>query len=146
MKKILVIVLTALIFLSAAFIGVANVYRLDGVVLDAKMFSEAAKAEASAIQVELQAVYTGESSLLAKDDEAKAVIEKYPYFRLTKFEKRYPNLLEIEVTEDMEKWAMYIGIGLVLLFIWGRISAARQRAKRAAAFEALLRAGEEDEK
>lgn len=52
----------------------------------------------------------------------------------------------IEVTEDMEKWAMYIGIGLVLLFIWGRISAARQRAKRAAAFDALLRAGEEDEK
>ncbi len=52
----------------------------------------------------------------------------------------------IEVTEDMEKWAMYIGIGLVLLFIWGRISAARQRAKRSAAFEALLRAGEEDEK
>jgi hypothetical protein len=52
----------------------------------------------------------------------------------------------IEVTEDMEKWAMYIGIGLVLLFIWGRISAARQRAKRAAAFEELLRAGEEDEK
>ena len=52
----------------------------------------------------------------------------------------------IEVTEDMEKWAMYIGIGLVLLLIWGRISAARQRAKQAAAFEALLRAGEEDEK
>lgn len=51
----------------------------------------------------------------------------------------------IEVTEDMEKWAMYVGIGLVLLFIWGRISAARQRAKRAAAFEALLRAGEKDE-
>lgn len=51
----------------------------------------------------------------------------------------------IEVTEEMEKWAMYIGIGLLLLFIWGRISAARQRAKQAAAFEALLRAGEKDE-
>ena len=51
----------------------------------------------------------------------------------------------IEVTEDMEKWAMYIGIALLLLFVWGRISAARQRAKQAAAFEALLRAGEEDE-
>lgn len=51
----------------------------------------------------------------------------------------------IEVTEDMEKWAMYIGIGLLVLFIWGRISAARHRAKQAAAFEALLRAGEKDE-
>lgn len=51
----------------------------------------------------------------------------------------------IEVTEDMEKWAMYIGIGLLVLFIWGRISAARHRAKQAAAFEALLRAGEKDD-
>ena len=51
----------------------------------------------------------------------------------------------IEVTEDMEKWAMYIGIGLLVFFIWGRISAARHRAKQAAAFEALLRAGEKDE-
>ncbi len=109
MKKILVIILTVIAFLSAAFIGVANVYRVDGVVLDAKMFSEAAKAEASAMQVELQAAYTGESSIFAEDTLAKEVIEKYPYFRLTKFEKRYPNLLVVEATEDMEVFAVQSG-------------------------------------
>jgi hypothetical protein len=109
MKKILVIVLTALIFLSAAFIGVANVYRVDGVVLDAKMFSEAAKAEAAAMQIDLQTAYEGESSLFAKETAAKEVIEKYPYFRLTKFEKRYPNLLVVEATEDMEVFAVQSG-------------------------------------
>jgi hypothetical protein len=46
MKKILTIVLSVLIFLAAAFIGVANVYRVDGVVLDAKTVSKEAKIEA----------------------------------------------------------------------------------------------------
>lgn len=105
MKKILVIALTVLVFLSAAFIGVANVYRVEGVVLDAKMFSEPAKGEAQRIQKELTDAYKGESSLFAKKDAALAVIEKYPYFRLTKFEKRYPNVLYIETTEDMEVFA-----------------------------------------
>ena len=109
MKKFFVIILTVLTFLSAAFIGVANVYRTDGVVLEAKMFSEAAKSEAAAIQVELQAAYMGESTIFAEDDLAKQVIEKYPYFRLTKFEKRYPNLLVIEATEDMEVFAVQAG-------------------------------------
>ena len=109
MKKILVIVLTALLFLAAAFIGVANVYRVDGVQLNAKMFSEAAKSEAAAMQTELQAAYLGESTLFAKDAAAKAVIEKYPYFRLTKFEKRYPDILVVEATEDMEVFAVQSG-------------------------------------
>ena len=126
MKKILVIILTAIAFLSAAFIGVANVYRVDGVVLDAKMFSEAAKAEAAAIQVELQDAYTGESSIFAKDDLAKGVIEKYPYFRLTKFEKRYPNLLVIEATEDMEVFAVQAGEEYYILSESGTILDVRE--------------------
>ena len=121
MKKILVIILTVIAFVSAAFIGVANVYRVDGVVLDAKMFSEAAKAEASAMQAELQAAYAGESSLFAKDSLAKEVIEKYPYFRLTKFEKRYPNLLVIEATEDMEVFAVQAGEEYYILSQTGTI-------------------------
>ena len=121
MKKVLVIILTAIAFLSAAFIGVANVYRVDGVVLEAKMFSEVAKAEAAAMQVELQEVYTGESSLFVKDALAKEVIEKYPYFRLTKFEKRYPNLLVVEATEDMEVFAVQSGEEYYILSETGTI-------------------------
>ena len=83
MKKILTIVLSVLIFLAAAFIGVANVYRVDGVVLDAKTVSEEAKIEAKQMQVELEEAYRGESSLFAKNEAALAIIEKYPYFRLT---------------------------------------------------------------
>ena len=121
MKKFFVIILTVLTFLSAAFIGVANVYRTDGVVLEAKMFSGAAKSEAAAIQVELQAAYMGESTIFAEDDLAKQVIEKYPYFRLTKFEKRYPNLLVIEATEDMEVFAVQAGEEYFILSETGTI-------------------------
>lgn len=106
MKKILTIVLSVLIFLAAAFIGVANVYRVDGVVLDAKTVSEEAKIEAKQMQVELEEAYRGESSLFAKNEAALAVIEKYPYFRLTKFEKRYPDVLYVEATEDPEVFAV----------------------------------------
>ena len=75
MKKILTIVLSVVIFLAAAFIGVANVYRVDGVVLDAKTVSEEAKIEAKQMQVELEEAYRGESSLFAKNEAALAVIE-----------------------------------------------------------------------
>ena len=105
MKKIVVITLTVLVFLSAAFIGVANVYRADDVVLDAKMFSMEAKEEAGLIQEELEELFAGESTLFVKEDLAKKVIAKYPYFRLTKFEKRYPNVIYVEATEDMEVFA-----------------------------------------
>ena len=45
MKKIVTIVLTVLVFLSAVFIGVSNVYRVDGVTVVAKTYSEEAKTE-----------------------------------------------------------------------------------------------------
>ncbi len=109
MKKFLVILLTALVFLSAAFIGVANVFRVDAVTLEAKMFSEAAKSEAEQMQRDLQQAYLGESALFAKEDAAKSVIEKYPYFRLTKFKIQYPNVLLVEATEDMEVFAVRKG-------------------------------------
>jgi hypothetical protein len=98
-----------LVFLSAGFIGVANVYRVDGVQLNAKMFYEQAKAEAAAMQKDLVAAYSGESALFADSAAAQAVIEKYPYFRLTKFEKRFPDFLVIEATEDMEVFAVQSG-------------------------------------
>ena len=126
MKKFLVIALTVVVFLCAAFIGVANVYRIDGVELDAKMFSEPAKIEAQNIQRELAEAYQGENALLAKEDVAVEVIRRYPYFRLTKFEKRYPNLLYVEATEDMEVFAAKAGDEYYILSQDGTVLDIRQ--------------------
>lgn len=115
MKKIITIVLTVLVFLSAVFIGVSNVYRVDGVTVVAKTYSDEAKTEATQMQKELQEAYKGESVLFAKEDLALTVLEKYPYFRLTKFEKRYPDVLCIEATEDAEVFAAQTQNGYYIL-------------------------------
>ncbi len=121
MKKVVTILLTVLVFLSAVFIGVSNVYRVDGVTVVAKTYSEAAKAEAAQMQKELQEVYTGESTLFATEELALSVIEKYPYFRLTRFEKRYPDVLCIEATEDAEVFAVKAGSDYYILSQEGTI-------------------------
>ena len=95
-KTVLTVILTALIVLSAAVLGVANVFRVDGVVVNAPMVSDAAKAEAEALQEELAMVYQGENTLFANEAKAEEVFAKYPYFRLTSFEKEFPNILVIE--------------------------------------------------
>ena len=82
-KKIVTVILTAILFLSAALIGVANVYRVDSVVLNAGTVSSAARAEAEALKKELEEAYAGESSIFAGETVAKEIFEKYPYFRMS---------------------------------------------------------------
>lgn len=115
MKKIVTIVLTVLVFLSAVFIGVSNVYRIDSVMVEANTYSQAAKSEAEQLQKDLKAGYAGENLLVADEEIALSVIAKYPYFRLTKFEKRHPDLLCIEVTEDAEVFAVKTANGYYIL-------------------------------
>ena len=125
MKRFAVIALTVMLVISAAFIGVANVYRIDNVVLDAKMFSAAAKDEAAEIQLALQEVYVGESLLFAEKTDAEELVKSYPYFRVTKFEKRAPNVICVEVTEDMETFAVQTEHGYYILSQSGTVLSVR---------------------
>ncbi|MBQ8374768.1 MAG: hypothetical protein IJX98_04215 [Clostridia bacterium] len=108
-KKIVTVILTAILFLSAALIGVANVYRVDSVVLNAGTVSSAARAEAEALKKELEEAYAGESSIFAGETVAKEIFEKYPYFRMSGFERAFPNQLVIEATEEEEVFAVAQG-------------------------------------
>ena len=126
MKKFVVIALTVMLLISAAFIGMANVYRIDNVVLDAKMFSTAAKSEAAEIQLALQEAYAGESLLFAEKADADELVKNYPYFRVTKFEKRNPNVLYVEVTEDMEIFAVQTEHGYYILSQSGTVLSVRE--------------------
>ncbi len=109
-KTVVTVILTALVVLSAAVLGVANVFRVDAVVVNAPMVSDAAKAEAEALQKELNETYQGENTLFADRETAEAVFAKYPYFRLTDFSKQFPNVLVIEATEDAEVYAVDAGV------------------------------------
>ena len=91
-KTVWTIILTALVFLSGAFLGVSNVYRIDEVCVEASLVSEAAQAEVDDLQARLQSLYESESAFTAKRELAEEVLQDYPYFRITCFEKDYPKV------------------------------------------------------
>ena len=129
-KNVLVIVLTVLIFLSAAVLGVSTVYRVNTVAVRAPVVSEAAKAEAEELQKRLTAAYDKQSIFSVDDTLAKEIVAEFPYFNITGFEKKYPNRLVVEVTEDAEVYALEAGNGqYYILSIDGTILGLRENYK-----------------
>ncbi|MBQ9728767.1 MAG: FtsQ-type POTRA domain-containing protein [Clostridia bacterium] len=104
-KIVLVILLTALVFLSTAVLGVSFVYRVDGVVLTAPVVSESAKTEAEDLQKRLQTAYEDDSMFFVDSAKAEKIVAEFPYFRLTSFKKDYPNEIRVVITEDAEVYA-----------------------------------------
>lgn len=105
-KRIIVIVLTVLMFISAACLGVATVFRVKGVTVEASMVSAVAEKEAQEIKKRLEEAYMHEGTLFLDDTTAKEIVEKYPYFRITSFEKLYPDKLLVKIAEDAEVYAV----------------------------------------
>lgn len=105
-KKALIIVLTVLIFLSAAVLGVSAVYRVNAVTVRSSVVSDEAKTEADALQALLQKAYDKQSIFSADQEAAQAIVEDFPYFRITSFKKAYPNRLIVSVSEDAEVYAV----------------------------------------
>lgn len=129
-KNVLVIVLTVLIFLSVAVLGVTTVYRVNTVSVRAPVVSEAAKAEAEELQKKLTAAYEKQSIFSANDELAKEIVLQFPYFNVTGFEKKYPNRLVVEVTEDAEVYALEAENGqYYILSIDGTVLGIRENYK-----------------
>lgn len=105
-KNVLVIILTALIFLSAVVLGVSTVYRVDAVSVDASVVSEEAKTEAAELQTRLTEAYKKQSVFFTDRQEADEIVADFPYFRITAFSRDYPNRLIVSVTEDAEVYAV----------------------------------------
>ncbi len=105
-KTVWTIILTALVFLSGAILGVANVYRVDEVCVEASLVSEAARLEVDDLQARLQTLYEDESAFTAKRESAEEALQDFPYFRMTKFEKAYPNRIVVSIAEDEEVYAV----------------------------------------
>lgn len=105
-KKIIVIVLTVLMFISAACLGVATVFRVKGVAVEASMVSTVAEEEALEIKQRLEVAYMREGTLFLDDTAAQEIVEEYPYFRVTSFEKVYPDKILVKIAEDAEVYAV----------------------------------------
>lgn len=104
-RNVVAVVLTAIVFLSAAALGVSNVYRVDAVTLDVSVISDAAREEADALQKNLLGRYEKDSIFFASEREAEEEFAAFPYFRMVSFRKEYPNRLVISASEDAEVFA-----------------------------------------
>ena len=105
-KKLLVIMLTGLLFLSACLLGITAVFRVDSVTVESFVVSTQARAEVNKISVRVNEAYNGEGILSADESEIEEILKDFPYFRLTSFKKEYPNRIRIEITEDREVYAV----------------------------------------
>ena len=66
-KKWLIIMLTVLVFLSGAVLGISSVYRIDEVLVDAKTISIEAEEEAVILQSRLTETYKKRFTTSAKE-------------------------------------------------------------------------------
>lgn len=105
-KTVLTILLTALIFLSAAVLGVSTVYRVSEVSVLSSVISQEAKTEAAELKNRLQTAYEKKSVFECNDEQAKAIVAEFAYFRYVSFQIDYPNRLVISVSEDEEMYAV----------------------------------------
>ena len=127
MKKIITIVLTAILFISAVALGVNSVYRVSEVALEINFVSEEAKQEAEELEARLSAVYDKRSIFESKKEDSENVFAEFPYFRLTGFKKEYPNKIVVEATEDAEVFAVANGLGgYFILALDGTILSVRE--------------------
>lgn len=114
-RNVIAIILTALIFIAAALLGVSSVYRVSAVTLDVSVISEAAKGEADELQRKLAERYRDESIFFVEKQEAEEEFAAFPYFRMVSFKKTYPNRLVIQASEDAELFAVDRGNGYYYL-------------------------------
>ena len=105
-KSVLVIVLTAIVFLSSVFLGVATVYRVDAVLLETQIVTKQAEEEAAEIRQQLMQAYDKQSFFSVEDNAAKKIVAKFPYFRMVSFEKSSPNRIIVKIAEDEEVYAV----------------------------------------
>lgn len=129
MKKIITIVLTAILFVSAVTLGINSVYRISEVALEINYVSEDAKQEAEDLQARLSSVYDKRNIFTASEEDSENVFAEFPYFRLTEFRKEYPNKLVVEATEDSEVFAVANNTGgYCILSLDGTILSIRENS------------------
>ena len=127
-KTWLIIISTALVFISACVLGVSTVYRVSDVTVRAATISDEAEAEARELQEHLQQAYYKRSMFSIDDNIAESVLVQFPYFRIVSMEKVYPNRLIIHVSEDEEVYAIATqsGDGYYILNAEGTVLSIRE--------------------
>ncbi len=105
-KKLWVILLTVLVFLSVTVLGVSAACRVEQVTLNASLVTQESKAEAQRLQTLLEDAYEKDSIFFADEEKAQEIVKDFSYFHISDFRKEYPNRLVIEIVEGAEVYAV----------------------------------------
>ena len=125
-KNVVIILLTVVLFLSVSVLGVATVYRVSDVTVNAPVVSDEAKTEAQALQARLLQAYDKQSTFFVDDTLAQEIVADFPYFRITSFQRAYPNRLVVEITEDAEVYGVRFDDGYYILNASGTVLGIRE--------------------
>ncbi len=125
-NKLLVVILTVILFLSGTILGVSTVYRVREVTVISPVVSSEAQAEAKELQLRLNEAYYKENIFFANQETADEIIADFPYLRIISFKKDYPNRILLEVQEDAEVFAVKKGDDYYILNARGALLGIRE--------------------
>ncbi len=110
-KKVLIATFVAILLLAGAVAAALSfVFRVSAVRANFHVFSNEGRAEAVALQEELDS-FIGKNTTFLKLSEVEERVKAYPSFRVTHTEKKYPNVVEIEIHERREAFALQTATG-----------------------------------
>ena len=104
-QKILVAVISVVLFLAALLLGANTVFSVSRIDIAFGVSSPQARAHSLALQRTLEEEYLGENIFFVQRDRVTAAFDGYPYLSVISFEKSYPDKLVLSVEEKLESYA-----------------------------------------
>lgn len=105
-KRVLSIILSAVVLIAVIVMGVHFVFVVDSVVVYYEVLSEKGVEYSLEIQVGLEDAYRGKNILFVSEKEADSVLSKYPYVKSVSVRKIYPDKIAVYAEENPERFAV----------------------------------------
>lgn len=100
-RVILTTVVSFVLLLLVVLAGLNAVYTVTSVRANFQTYSEEGESDAVKLQKELDS-FVNKSTVFLDLDKVKKTVEEYPCFRLEEAKKKYPDKLELKITERQE--------------------------------------------
>lgn len=104
-KRKIVIILSVAIFLCVFLLGGNTAFSVNRVDADFALATDYNYAQAQSARDAINRKCLGQNILFLSEETVKNTLEPYPYLALRNFEKKYPNVLRVEIEEKVEVFA-----------------------------------------
>ena len=109
-KVIITSIVSFVLLLAIVLAGLNFIYTVNNVRTEFNSFTAEGETEARQLQEKLNK-FVSSSTVFLNLDEVKSVVEEYPCFRLEEVKKRYPDTLEVKISERKEAFSYQLENG-----------------------------------